>query len=125
MDTAYVIASRSVSWRSLPTWRSMKSCSAGGTSRSSKPSRRNTSRATACETSSERLVSGLNIITRSGSQCWPGHQIGDGGLIDCPVEIGFRERRTEKRVHLLSEVLDLQGQHSAAAGELRYRRARN
>jgi hypothetical protein len=42
-----------------------------GTARPSSPSRRNTSCATACETSSERLVSGLNMITRSGSQCCP------------------------------------------------------
>jgi hypothetical protein len=46
--------------------------------------RRSISWATACETSSHRLVSGLNITTRSGSLL-PAHQVADGGLKISPA----------------------------------------
>ena len=74
----------------------MKSSSAVGTPRPSMPRQRSTSCATACETSSDLLVSGLNMITRSGSHGRP--QVGDGGLIVGAVDVGFGERRAEPAV---------------------------
>ena len=47
MAVGYVSASRKVGWRSLPMWRSIKSSSADGTRRSSRPRRRRMSCATA------------------------------------------------------------------------------
>ena len=47
------------------------------------------SSATACDTCSLRSVSGLNVITRSGSPMLAADQIGDGGLIVGAVEVGL------------------------------------
>ena len=88
-----------------PTWRSMKSSSTDGTLRPSRPRRRSISCAMACETSSARLVSGLNMITRSGSQCCPAHQIGDGGFIVGAVEVGLCERRAEPAIVVDDDVI--------------------
>ena len=61
----------------------------------------------AWETSSERLVSGLNMITRSGSQCCPAHQVGDGGFIVGAVEVGLGERGAEPAVMIDDDVIIL------------------
>ena len=53
--------------------------------------RRRTPVATAYETSSERSVSGLNMITRSESRM-PAHQIADGGFIVGAAKIGLGKR---------------------------------
>ena len=47
----------------------------------------------ACETSSDRLVSGLKRIT-----VLPGNQIGDGGFKVGAVEVGLCERRAEPAI---------------------------
>ena len=46
-----------------------------GTSSASRSQRRRISHAIACETSSERLVAGLKMITCSGSLCWQRHDL--------------------------------------------------
>jgi len=69
--------------------RSMKSTSTDGTLRPSSPRRRSISCARACDKSSARSVS-VNMITRSGSQCWP---VNSSSM--AVVGVSLRERRAE------------------------------